>query len=129
MENTMAILRNSIRTPDGTVLISTNRHDYVTHVDANGETYMVDGGLDYQRGSLNKEKPEYLHLTSDSPHELLRTEVTWGTRGPDGTQELTYVPIANMSSNHLQAVLDNCNVYPQIAKVMQDEINRRIPEG
>ena len=49
----MSILSNRMRTPDGTILESKHRHDYVTHLDANGREYMLDGGLDYVRGSAN----------------------------------------------------------------------------
>lgn len=45
----MKIIVNAICTPDGTVLLSANRHDYRTHVDANGKTYGVDGGAEYLR--------------------------------------------------------------------------------
>ena len=40
-----------MRTPDGTILESKHRHDYVTHLDANGKEYMLDGGLAYVRSS------------------------------------------------------------------------------
>ena len=49
------IVLNSIMTPDGTVLISHHRHDYVTHLDKNGELYLVDGGTDYLKRFVNFE--------------------------------------------------------------------------
>ena len=45
------IILNAIQTPDGTVLISRNSHDYVCHKDANGSFYSVDGGNDYLKRS------------------------------------------------------------------------------
>lgn len=42
------ILRNAIRTPDGTVLESTHRHDFICHKDKKTKKrYCVDGGYDY----------------------------------------------------------------------------------
>mgnify|MGYP000681112827 CR=1 FL=1 len=31
------IIRNALRTPDGTVIQSSSRHDYETYIDANGK--------------------------------------------------------------------------------------------
>jgi hypothetical protein len=45
MRDETRIVANRIRTPDGTILESKHRHDYVTYTDANGKQYMVDGGL------------------------------------------------------------------------------------
>jgi len=42
------IVLNRIKTPDGTILTSYHRHNYVSHID-NGELYAVDGGNDYLR--------------------------------------------------------------------------------
>ncbi|WP_019531427.1 metallophosphoesterase [Dasania marina] len=50
------IILNQIRTPDGTILTSKHRHDFNSHVDKNGETYIVDGGIEYLKRSINKEK-------------------------------------------------------------------------
>lgn len=42
------IIYNAIKTPDGTILKSNNRHDYRSHQDTtNGMHYAVDGGLEY----------------------------------------------------------------------------------
>lgn len=60
----MTITRNAIQTPDGTIIESFFRHDYVSHLDKNGNTYMVDGGLDYlKRGGPN----DYVELAEVEP--------------------------------------------------------------
>jgi hypothetical protein len=41
------IILNRIRTPDGTILTSRFRNDYVSYTDENGIKYSIDGGLDY----------------------------------------------------------------------------------
>ncbi|WP_198160174.1 hypothetical protein [Photobacterium sp. J15] len=53
-------------TPDSTILISRHRHDYVTHINANGETYMVDGGTDYLRRNVNTEPFEEQSIYTDA---------------------------------------------------------------
>jgi hypothetical protein len=78
-----------MRTPDGTILESKHRHDYVTHLDANGKEYMLDGGLDYVRSSANGDE-EFLTICNDDPHEVLRVLVKWGTYGTPPKDELEY---------------------------------------
>ena len=34
------LIYNALRTPDGTIIESKSRHDYVTHTDANGKNYI-----------------------------------------------------------------------------------------
>ena len=77
------ILSSRMRTPDGTILESKNRHDYVTHTDANGKEYMLDGGCEYVRCSANGDE-EMLTVTSGDSHEVIRETVKWGTYGKDG---------------------------------------------
>jgi hypothetical protein len=55
------IILNAIQTPDGTVLISKNRYDYVCHKDDNGSFYSVDGGNFYVKRSC--EKNDYKELS------------------------------------------------------------------
>ena len=101
----MGILSNCMRTPDGTMLESMHRHDYVTHLDANGKTYMLDGGLDYVRSSANGDE-ELLTVHHDDPHEVVRDAARWGTCGKKGDETLVLVKIMNMSTPHIQACLD-----------------------
>ena len=120
------ILINKMRTPDGTMLESKHRHDYVTHMDANGKEYMLDGGLDYVRCSAHGDE-EMFTLMSDDSHEVIREVVTWGTYGREGDQLITHVKIADMDDDHLQACIDGTRGYPRPAmyKVMQDELEYR----
>jgi len=124
------ILRNALRTPDGTILESRHRHDYKEYEDANGWVYVVDGGLDYLRRTVNKNAPaKDLTLTEEDPHFFLRDYVTWGTYGKEGDQPLSYVTIANMSDGHLQAVLDTQKrMYPQVRDLMKAELEYRADE-
>ena len=122
----MSILNNRMETPDGTILESKHRHDYVTHLDANGKEYMLDGGLDYVRSSANGDE-EFLTICSDDPHEVIRMLVKWGTYGKSGDEPLKYVKIADLDPYHLRAILDTQQktMRPALVKVMQDEVEYR----
>ena len=121
------LVRNAIRTPDGTVIESRHRHDYVTHVDTNGRTYMVDGGLDYLRRTFDFDDPaEELSVSMSDGHEVVREALTWGTYGKDGKSPLTYVRLCDMETDHIKACLDTVNnMYPQIRESMENELKYR----
>lgn len=119
------LLVNRWQTPDGTILESRHRHDYVEHKDANGVYYAVDGGTDYIR--LNDCRPNYplknLCIYSDDPHVLIREELKWGTRGILGDEPLKLVPIMDLSTEHINAILDTqWHISPQLREVFQNEI-------
>jgi hypothetical protein len=102
------IIVNQIRTPDGTILKSMHRHDYVTYTDKNGLEYMVDGGTDYIRRNVHESAPyEELTIYSDAPFEVIRENYCRGGRGKDGTQPLTWVPLSQMNDDWVKA----CIVY------------------
>jgi hypothetical protein len=106
MDDNKRIIRNSIITPDGTVLISKHRHDYVTHIDKNGLEYMVDGGNDYLRRNIYIDHPHIENsLYSDAPFEEIRQAFLRGGRGKDGKQPLTWVALKDMSDEWLEAAL------------------------
>ena len=100
------LIYNAIRTPDETVLVSHHRHDYKTHLDANGEEYMIDGGTDYIRRSVNKIPAEDLSLYNDEPFEVLREYIFRGSRGKSGKQPLKYVKLSEVDNEWLGAIID-----------------------
>jgi hypothetical protein len=122
------MVSNALRTPDGTVIESTHRHDYVTYRDQNGNNYMIDGGLDYVRSSANGDE-EHLAVYLEDGHEKVRNALTWGTYGINGDQPLKRVKLSDMNSDHIRAVLkDNekrPTVYPSVVTAMQDELQFR----
>ena len=103
------LILNKIRTPDGTELTSYHVHDYKTHKDKNGETYMVDGGQDYLRRNINKIPYEEMSLTVNAEFTKIRENVFWGSRGVNGDQALIWNKISEMETSHIEAVLENCS--------------------
>jgi hypothetical protein len=120
-----SIIYNALRTPDGTVIQSTNRHDYQTHEDANGKKYMLDGGLDYVRSSANGDEV-YLTVDLDDGHDIVREAMTWGTYGINGDQPLKFIKLSEMDTAHIQACLDTQgHMYPQLRTAMSAELEHR----
>jgi hypothetical protein len=103
--NNKKIVYSAIRTPDGTVLESINRHDYKEYTDANGKKYMIDGGNDYIRCSANGDEV-FLTVYLEDGHDKVREVMNWGTRGKDGNQPLRFVVLKDMDTDHIQACLD-----------------------
>ena len=118
------IVSNRIRTPDGTILESIHLHDYKTYVDDNGLEYMVDGGLDYLRRNVHDDAPhEEWSVYSNDPHEVIREVFKWGTRGKDGKQSLTYVPLKDLTTDHIVAILETQDHIQQyIRNIFLDEM-------
>lgn len=118
------LIYNAINTPDGTVLVSRSRHDFVSYQDENGKTYMVDGGLAYLRRSINDDQVE-LSMYEDEDHSVQRDILKWGSYGVDGTEPLHYISIGRMDTDHIEAVLKLANVMPVMADCMRRELEER----
>ena len=104
------LVLNRIRTPDGTVLTSYHRHDYNTHFDDNGLTYMIDGGLDYARRNLHIDNPyEELSVYLSEGFFSVRRVFHWSTYGPNGDQPIKYVSLSLISNPHIEAILKTQN--------------------
>jgi len=92
------IIVNSIETPDGTILKSRYRHDYVSHTDKkNGKTYSVDGGLSYlKRSGPNNYKER--SLLEFNKHSEIREQFEWGSRGK-------WILLKDLEDEHLINIL------------------------
>ena len=106
---TETIIRNAIMTPDGTYLRSYHRHDYKEHKDTlTGEIFIVDGGNDYLRRSINTTPPEFMDVYLSDPFEVVREAFVWKSYGknyehlPDGI----YIPLCDMTTEHIRAILE-----------------------
>ena len=108
MQDKDIIIRNAIFTPDGTYLRSYHRHDYKSHLDEfSGEVYIVDGGNDYLRRSVNVVPAEELNVYLSDNFEIVRCAFVWKSYGisgehlPDGI----YISLRDMTTPHINAIL------------------------
>ncbi len=122
------ILLNRIKTPDGTILTSYNRHDYVTHKDTlTKEVLMVDGGTDYLRRNIGTY--EELSVYDDGSHITRRSAVHWGTRGKDGKQPLVYKLLKDLDSDHIEAILKTQHQISDFYReIFKEELKYRFDE-
>jgi len=112
-------------TPDGTVLESKHRHDFKQHKDTKtGNTYMIDGGLDYVRTSMYPDQISLAVYLEDG-HEKVRKSLLWGTQGKNGDQPLQYVKLCDMNTSHIKACLKTQSLYPQIKESFENELSFR----
>lgn len=119
------LIQNKWQTPDGTILISKHRHDYVEYTDKNGDYYMIDGGNDYVRKSVNKEEMKNLCIYSDGSFETDRF-LLWGRNYDKNMKRLPkteFVPIKDLNTDHIWAILLTLpNMNKEYRKVMEEEI-------
>jgi hypothetical protein len=106
---TETIICNAIMTPDGTYLRSYNRHDYKEHVDKlSGEIYIVDGGNDYLRRSVNTTPATPMDVYLSDPFETIRRNFVWKSYGKNGEHipHGVYIYLFAMDTDHIHAILE-----------------------
>jgi hypothetical protein len=100
------IVYNAIKCLEcGETIVSYSRHDYNTCGCPNGA--MVDGGTEYERYGANDMtmiEPKYIY--ADDDFEIVRKYAVRGSRGVDGRQPLTYIPICDIKEDYLWAILE-----------------------
>ena len=122
------LLLNRIKTPDGTILTSYNRHNYVEYKDTlTKEVLMVDGGTDYLRRNVGTY--EELSVYDDGSHITRRSAVRWGTRGKDGRQPLVYKLLKDLDSDHIEAILKTQHQISDFYReIFKEELKYRFDE-
>lgn len=108
---------NTIRTPDGTIIRSRNRHDFISHVDNNGITYMVDGGLHYLRRYAATDIEE-LSVPFEAEYPLVRKAFEWGVSDQKGG--IRYVPLSSLGTNHIRNIIKDG--YEEVYCLMKAEL-------
>jgi hypothetical protein len=102
------ILFNAIKTPDGTILSSKHRHDYVAYEDTKtGKVYAVDGGADYFRSIGDMSDCEDLSITSLTPFSDIRERFHWGSRGVNNDEPIKMLRLSNLTNIHIEAIIKN----------------------
>lgn len=123
MKKKKQLVANIWQTPDGTILWSRFRHDYVHYVDANGEEYSVDGGNDYCISLVNQEKMKSLCVYNTDPWDLQRQYILRGTF--DENVNRIWVPLCKLSDDHLQEIIKYCEDSGHSTEIYEKEIEYR----
>jgi hypothetical protein len=106
---TETIICNAIMTPDGTYLRSYNRHDYKEHLDkVSAEIYIVDGGNDYLRRSINTTPATPMDVYLSDTFETIRRNFVWKSYGKNGEHipHGVYILLHAMDTDHIHAILE-----------------------
>ena len=118
------LLANRWQCPDGTILESKHRWDFVGYKDeVTGKEYFVDGGLDYIRVSLGMKN---LCVTTASPFEEQREAFKWGSYGKNGDEELHYIALKDLSTEHICNIIRTQKQIPgYVLELLQKELEYR----
>ncbi len=101
--NEPRLVVNRWMAPDGTILHSKHRHDFITYYDAEGRYYMLDGGIEgYTRVSGDLVS---LCLYEDDEHSEIRKYFVWRTYGRYGDEPPKWVVLKDMTTEHLENIL------------------------
>ena len=125
------IIQNAIFIPQlGQYFKSCHTHDYI-RFEVDGKWGFIDGGNDYCRagGSLILNEDSNYYLTDDSTIKDILNKLLWGTRGKDGKQPLTYLPIKDLELDYLKEIKYNVKgikiLYLFVIEYWIKEKNRR----
>jgi len=118
-ETEKKLLVSRIQTPDGTILTSRHRHDYVKYTDKNGLEYMLDGGNDYQRVIVNNEAPHKdVSIYEDDPFEEIRKYYSYGYKINDDDDIKEQQILCEVSTKDIIEHLHYMKYYSKISNIL-----------
>lgn len=104
------LVYNALQTPDGTVIHSKYRHDYVCYTDKNGKDYMVDGGNAYLRRSINYDQKDLSKTVGDCKSlDEVASYLHWGVNYDKDMNLLpntVWKPLNELDKDHIKAIVD-----------------------
>ena len=121
------LIYSALKTPDGTILESKHRHDYVEHTDKNGKYYMLDGGTDYIRCS-DPGDAEFIQVYDDDPIEKVREYFRWGVnydKDQNLLPETEWRKLKDLATDHLEVLIDGGWAKGYIKDIMIRELKFR----
>lgn len=104
MANQIHLVANRWECLDGTILHSKHRHDFVEHVDEQGNYYACDGGNGYYIRTSGNLIDRCVRSTD--PFELQREFFLWASYGKDGKQDKKYISLKDLTDEHLAAIIE-----------------------
>lgn len=119
-------LQNALECPDGTILVSTHRHDFCSHEQEDGRVYAVDGGAEYKRTLFADKNFKDLSIYLDTPLDERIERALWGTYGKEKKREIKWIYIKNMAQAHIKNCLDDGYLSEWVEEVMKEVYNRNI---
>ncbi len=100
----------------GDVLISRHKHDYK---DCSCGSCSIDGGIDYRR---LKGYHTDLAVYTDDHHLVIREVFEWGSYGKDGKQDLHFIKLKDMTTDHIKNIIRTQTLRTEILQIFNDEL-------
>lgn len=122
-----SIIYSGLQTPDGTIIESKHRHDYVVHEDKNGKEYMLDGGHDYVRYTLHGDE-KLITIYDDEPFEKIREYFKWGRNYDANMNRLPkteWVLLKDLKTDHIDRILESVKTPGYITRLFLLEKQHR----
>ncbi|KAE9625338.1 hypothetical protein GL272_10180 [Aeromonas veronii] len=115
------LVLNRIQTPDGTVLTSYHRYDFIVHHDANGLKYFVDGGLEYTRRAIHIDYPYHeLSVYDNEDFSIVREAFHCAIPDKQGCLVLSskWLPLSQLENACIKKIINSQKYLPDYWRIL-----------